>query len=1808
MSDTSESIAIIGIGARVPGAADACQYWSNLRAGVESIDGLSEVELLAAGVTPAELADPYYVRSCTRIPDVKDFDADFFRMTAREARFSDPQLKLMLEVSHSALEDAGLDPTTMGRDVGMFGAAGLSRYADFYIHGRLQQHDSANVVLNNSDYIATYTAYNLDLHGPSLTVLSACSSSLVAVHLACQSLLVGDCDVALAGGANIELPLDHGYRWGPGSVRSRDGHCRPFDAAANGTVFANGAGVVVLKRLTDAISDGDYIRAVVSGTALNNDGFGKMSFSAPSVEGQASVVVQAMSVAGVAPSQISYVEAHGTATPVGDPVEVAALTRAYQSIAEEPLVPGSIGIGSVKGNIGHTVPTAGVAGLIKLAMALDTEELPPSINFTAPNPALELDKTPFFVNHELRAWPRVEGEPRRAGISAFGVGGTNAHVVVTEGPVQVRTPSRERPRIVVWSGRSQAAVDAARTRLADFFSSQPDERFADAVATLQQGRTSHAVRAAVVGTDGAQAEAALRSGRVLVAADATVVPDVVFLFPGQGSQHARMAAGLYGSNAVFTAELDRCFAGLPGGGALHELWLGDNDAALRPTECAQPLLFAVEYALARMLLDLRIRPAAVIGHSIGELVAATVAGVLDVEDALRLAAIRGHVMQEQPPGSMIAVRAEAATVEPLLPPGFAVAVVNGPDQVVVAGPIDPAPGMERLVASGLTTTRLATSHAFHSAAMRPAVEPFVAAFDGVRLREPTIPVYSAAVGRLLTPREATDPRFWAQQLVEPVRFDRAVDAATDQGAHLLLEVGPGRTLTGIVAKHPTVTVGASVVVPLLPRGDGRRRDDERSVTDALASLWVHGHEPHWPALHGDEPLRRVPVPGYPYQRVRHWIDPTTGPAAPYRADAEQAPARSAEPVADAVTFPVPSPVRAASPFSTVSWIERSDRPASTPPAKGACALALLPADRDRALALLNALQRRGYQVVRVFPDATYSAGDTEYRVRPGLRADVEAVVAALRASGRRPELLVHGWAFDDWAPVSPASVTEQLDLSFHGLQTLVNAAGRAPSAGGSLPGLLVITHEAVDVSGGESVHPMKAILAAHVRTIAAETPGATCRMIDVARADEDDLFDELGLAADAPVVAVRAGRRWLPAELALLPEAGEPPLRRGGVYLVTGGLGGLGRCVARGLAATGMRPSLVLVGRSGTDPDASAAVVAELEALGAQVRVQACDVTDGRALARVLDITTARLGPVNGVLHLAGVPGGGMLAVRDRADADRVFQSKIHGVLQLEAAFKGRPPLDFFVSFSSRSALAGMVGSGDYAAANAFLDVHAATGRVAARTLSIGWPAWHSVGMAAAVAPVDPEPVPPQAHDYVTTLSAHQFWALDEHRVEGRAVLPGTGHVDLVVRAFRATFDPPADHTVVLEQVALALPLAVPKPRAVRVRFTADGTRFRFTLTSRPAGSDDPWLSHTDGFVGSVPGAKTPRTIDIEAAVAGLAPAEFPAVVMTTSRMFNLGPRWDCITGYWEGPATKLVRLSLPQQYRSDLDVHPLHPALLDMSTSILRDPDHDGLRLPFMYRRFAMHAPLPAELYSRIRRTQNSHRSIVGDIELIAADGTVVGEIEGFTMRLAERTGYGSAIPSAAPSAAPSVPAEAPHEDRLPAADSGLAPEQGTRLLIELLSARTPAHVLVRSFRDGVPVPLERTAVGAVDVASPTEVLGAATNTGTNPATNPATNAATVVEPPRAEPEPAPVPGPERNGAAPSVEERLRGLWTEVLGMSSIDGGADFFDLGGDSMAAVQLIGRIRDVFQVEFGIGVVFDHPSLDELAAVLRAQGAR
>ena len=886
-----EGVAIIGMAGRFPGAQSVAEFWRNQLNGVEAISHFQVDELEVPNA--AELSkDPNYVRARSVLEDVGLFDAEFFGILPRDAELMDPQQRLFLEACWQAFEDAGYDPSIYPGPIGVFAGSSQSTYfltrlctVPGFIgkySGGYQVGSYPEMMGNNPDFLCTRVSYKLNLRGPSFTMVSGCSTSLMAVTQACQSLLTYQSDMALAGGSSITFPQKRGSYYQDGGMVSPDGHCRTFSSDAQGTVFGSGVAVVLLKRLEDAVRDGDQIYAVIRGFAANNDGSAKVGYTAPSVEGQARVIALAHEAAGVNPETIGYIEAHGTGTPLGDPIELAALTQAFHAHTKNREF---CAIGTAKTNVGHLDIAAGVTGLIHAAHIVRHGVFPPTLHFNAPNPKFDLEQSPFYVNPKLKEW-KAQKAPRRAGVSAFGVGGTNAHVVIEQAPERTSTASARPVQLLTLSARGEASLDRATENLAEYFKSRSDVNLADAAWTLQAGRRAFPCRRTVIARDVTEAIAALTQKdrkRVQTRLRPSEKPEVYFLFPGQGSQHANMAREIYDTEPVFREAVDRCAKILlPHLGADLRTLLyppdgATEDAKRRVTETivAQPAIFSIEYALAQLWMTWGIRPQAMLGHSIGEFVAACLAGIFSLEDALSLVAARGRMMQAVPAGGMLSVRMAESEVRSRLNGDLALAAVNAPSLCVVAGPFDALEKFEQeLSREGIACRRLVTSHAFHSAMMDPLIEPFTARVAQVHLNAPKIPYVSGVTGAWITPQEATDPSYWARHFRHAVQFSAGVTELRKNPNAVLLEVGPGNVLSTLARQHTGAASKPSteqVIVSSLSDGYSGE-GDAANLMNALGSLWLAGVRPDWPAVHAGEQRQRISLPTYPFERKLFWLD------------------------------------------------------------------------------------------------------------------------------------------------------------------------------------------------------------------------------------------------------------------------------------------------------------------------------------------------------------------------------------------------------------------------------------------------------------------------------------------------------------------------------------------------------------------------------------------------------------------------------------------------------------------------------------------------------------------------------------------------------------------------------------------------------------------------------------------------------------------------------------------------------------------------------------------------------------------------
>ena len=1235
-------IAIVGLAGRFPGAADIDQFWHNLRDGVCAIRQLTDEQLRERGVSDAQLRDPDFVRAVAELENLDQFDAGFFGYTPGDAAQLDPQQRLFLEIAWQALSHAGYSPQSAPVATGVFAGSGASLYLMRQLLPNVDLHNARDIATliglmnaNDKDALATRVAYKLGLRGPAVAVQTACSTSLVAVHLACRSLLDFDTDMALAGGVSLNLLQQAGYFYQPGAILSPDGYCRAFDARAGGTVVGSGAGVVVLKRLDDALADGDTVHAVIKASAINNDGADKIGYTAPSVQGQAEVIRAAQALADIDPRSIGHMEAHGTGTVLGDPVEVAALTQAFRSATDDT---GFCALGSVKTNVGHLDAAAGVTGLIKSVLMLRHRTIVPSLHFEAPNPQIDFTGSPFVVSTDTRDWPASD-TPRRAAVSSFGMGGTNAHVILEEAPAVAPAAPEKHWRLFPLSARSDKALKESAAALAH---AVHGTSAADVAHTLANGRAAFGRRAVALAEDTDALHAVLEQDTLLRGSVVSEAPSVAFLFPGQGAQHPGMCEALYRNDAVFRDTLNDCcdrIQALTGTDLRPLLYppASQRDASaekLSQTILTQPALFSVSYALARCWQRRGIEPDAMLGHSIGEYAAACLAGVMSLEDALRIVCARGRLLQDTAPGAMLAIPLDEAALSPwLADSGCDLAAINAGDRCVAAGPVAAIEQLaETLTQQQVPVQRLHVSHAFHSAQVDSMLPAFRDVLAGVALQPPAIPFVSNVTGTWITPEQATSADYWVQHVRGAVRFADGLTALLEKTDRVLLECGPGDTLTSLARQHPAQGGRPLLASQCHPR---RQQDNPLQPLRCLAQLWIAG-VPVAPVWRSEKAARRIPLPGYPFERRRYWVEATPG----------KTPAQD-----DALAVPV--------------WQRADDIVAEQTPHR----IALIGEASPLSEALRHALDKAGH------------AG----------------------ASPEQADLIV----------LLP-SATAHMEL----LSLLPRLSGERR--------LCLLTEGLFDVTGTEPLHPEQAILLGLGNVVPQEYPALHCRLIDIQREglSATTLAHELCAQINETPVALRGRHRWQ-RSLQPLPTRDQAPLlRRGGVYLITGGSGGVGQVLARYLSHTWQARVALLSRQAPRVEDGMLAVQA--------------DVTDATALDAALAYIQQKLGNLHGIIHAAGLPGDGALDTLTPDMLAQVMAPKVSGTRHLIEALQrsGQPVPDFVLLCSSLASFTAGPGKGAYAAANACQDALAAALRrdTGYPVCAVNWDGWRDLGMAAGLA------------------------------------------------------------------------------------------------------------------------------------------------------------------------------------------------------------------------------------------------------------------------------------------------------------------------------------------------------------------------------------------------------------------------------------------------------------------------------------------
>jgi len=1793
------AIAVIGMAGRFPGASTLGQFWRNLRDGVESIRPLSEEELLAAGESIDTIRQPGYVAAAAPLPDHDQFDAGLFNMSPLDASVFDPQHRVFLECAYEAFEHAGYVASTIDGPVGVFASCGASEYMFKNVLANATVAEQVGEWLirhtgNDTNFLATRTSYEFDLRGPSMNVQTACSSTLVAVHLACQSILNGESDVALAGGAVIAPDQVRGYVYKDGEILSPDGHCRAFDSRAEGTVLSSAAGAVLLKPYADAAQDGDNILAVIRGSAINNDGRDKVGYLAPSVSGQARVVAEAQAVSGVEPREVSYVEAHGTGTIIGDPIEVAGATEAFRGGTDDVQF---CGIGSVKSNLGHAGEAAGVVAVIKTVLSLQHRQLAPTINFEQPNPRVNFESSPFYVNDSLKEWTTPDGVPRIAAVTALGAGGTNAHVIVEQAPPTSASEPPLRPeQLVVLSARSEAGLDRLVSDLESRLRSDSAVDIADVAFTYHAGRNRHRIRRAVVAATVEELAGRLASSpadSVASNAAASVAPSVAFMMPGGGAQYANMGRDLYENEAVYRAAIDDCCQTVNPqlGFDLRSVLFVDSDldqanAALQRPSVALPALFATGYAMTRLLESFGIEPDALIGHSAGEYVAATLAEVMDMRDALTLVALRGRLFETLESGSMLSVGLAESELLSKLPDGVSIGAINAPDLCMASGPTPLIDDLRRqLEADDIDCTPVHIDVAAHSAMLEPILDEFRAFCRTVTFSEPTKPLISNLTGTWAT-AEVADAEYWVRHLRQPVRFSDGVATLLDDGDRVLVEIGPGRTLTSLSRMGEGKPVAAT---PSL-RHPRETASDVAVLLRALGTLWTSGVELSAEGLFGDGRRKRLALPTYPFDHARYWVDP--------------------DPISTGSSLAGPLRKRHNIDewFATPVWSRSVPRLRSAEAELGTQSLVIDRGD-SRAVQVIDELRQRGQRVTRVrFGDSFTWIDEFSCTIDPGNAEQWRALVDDLRRRDARPDHVFHMSAVGEPRkprrfrpdPLDPLNATIETDYA--SVVFLASALSGLPNP----LTLAVVTSGAVGGNDVYSEAPERALLHGAARVIPRELGHVRATAIDLW--DSADNAHGLGAAIAAegldpsdPVVALRGSQRWVRRfETVEIPPAPDTPWRADGVYLITGGLGGIGLTVAARIAESAPGARIVLVGRTpvapedqwdqllarrATDPDTvrKLRTLRDIQGHGCGLVVESADVTDAVAMAGVIDRVRTRSGDITAVIHTAGILDDALIALRSPTPGSAVIDVKAKAIMILDDLLRDHPP-ELIVLCSSVSSLLGLPGQVDYTAANAFLDAYAAhknhDGRT--RAVVVNWNAWQEVGMAVDAVQAD-QPAgasdrfatigsPTELLDRVEThgdvvtwhaaLSRTKSWLLAEHVVRGgHALIPGTGFVELMRGAVAGT------SACELRDVVFLTPFEVADAasRDLQLSIEADGA---VAITSEGG-----LITHAEAVARPITAEQLPlleieqireRTRDVVEQFDGYSDQPF----------MDFGPRWGNLREVGFGRSEALVHTIVPTEFADEPAVLWLHPGVLDVaigSAQKLIDgfEQSETFYVPLSYTSVRSFAPLPVEAFSHVRyRDTASADTAVFDVTIADASGAVAVEIAGFTMRRVDSQGGFSGSPTPTPTSS-SRRNVAPIADAL---REGILASEGADALDRILAFDLGPQVIASS------VDVDHWAA-QVDAE-------AAGESGDGPVMQFARpDVAAEFEPP-----------------ATPIEKTLAEMWRELLGLDRVGRNDDFFELGGQSLIAVRLFGRIRKTFSVQLELASLFEAPTIASCASLL------
>ncbi len=1814
--ENKDKIAIVGIDCRLPGANNAQEFWENLVKEKESLVEFTEEELKEAGVPPKTYNNPNYVRRRGVVRDAEMFDAEFFNFTPREAELLDPQHRLFLECAWHALEDGGIDPFNTDKKVAVFGGTGSPYHLLDTIENEsvLKYANGTSIITSNDkDYVTTRVSYKLNLKGPSINVQSACSTSMVGVVMGIDSLLSYQSDVVLAGGATVELPVTKGYTYQEGSLESPDGKCRTFDKDAQGTVFSRGCGVVALKRLEDAIEDKDHIYAVILGGAINNDGNRKAGYTAPSVQGQVEVITEALEFSGISPRSISMVEAHGTATPVGDPIEVSSLTEAFSQYTEDKQY---CALGSVKTNIGHTDVASGVASLIKTSLSLKHGIIPASLNYNESNPAINFNESPFFVNTKTKKWEK-NGVPRRALINSFGVGGTNACVILEEPPQPKQAEEKQQYDSLFLSAHSKTSFEKYCKEVKTYLEEHPDTNLSQFAHTSRVARKPMKYKAVFPFKEYADLLLSLEKSSPLRQATAAN-KELVFMFPGQGNQFINMGYELYQNIPDFKECIDYCATTLQsiiGIDIRTIIFPSDEDLEkskeqIDHTYITQPAIFMISYALANTLQNYGVRPDKLIGHSVGEYVAAAISGIMSLEDALKSVAIRGKLVFDLPQGSMLAVLMSEEDLLKILPEELCVAVINSPELVVVSGETEHIEAFaKKLKEDKVFNKLLPTSHAFHSTMMEPCLEEYANFFKTVSLHAPKIPVISTVTGKILTDEEAQSQEYWINHVVDPVRFGDAAAQVLENESAVFFECGPGQSLESAVKRRLTKETKHAVISTLQEKADA-----VISMDNALGRLWMENVWVDFDTRYDSSEYDKIPFPLLPFNRKPYLVDFSAKSSNMLVGE------NTKSPMVEDWYF-VPSWKKT----SAIDFLPKIEKEVVDTIEKW-----MVFVDGELSKSIVKKLQDQGKSLFIVTQGTRFDQDGNTFTINPTEKEDYTKLFEVINEENIGLKV-VYAWSYSETDNlISLENAAQELNTNFYNLLYLEQGI----IANNIIENVRIVSliNDGFDVVGNGKAKPEKTLAIGPMKVLFKEHLGISTQLINISGATENnnvrlanEIVKEVIAETDENIISYSGLNRWTQTfeQIRVPNDGGTKLLKDKGVYVITGGSGGIGRVLSELIAKKVQGATIVWTGRKAFPEradwsnlladDTTDAVLKEkirtiqkVEELGSKVAYYSVGVLDFEKMQQTFDAIEKEYGAINGVIHSAGVAGGGVVASIDKERIAPVIEPKVQGTLILKELLKSRD-VDFIYLFSSITAILGEVGRVDYIAANSFMDACAnASGWLhdTAVVSSINWGQWGLVGMAAdwRMETLKNKNNPP-SHKVIghssenhpielsfshknNNESCHQVhididkhWIFKEHLLTSIPTMVGTSYIETLIK-WKEKEGISGDLT--LSNTTFLSPLMI-MPNMLRDLYLfcdqKSDNHYEFTFKSIAGGSsvtdESGWQDHFTGEI-TFKEHEDPTKIDVNELLTRMPKEDdHPHKLVITDGnnkpTLQYSKRWDCKEKIHIGDNQWLTKMSLHDEFKDDFSYFFLHPAMMDVATSAHFGymDDVKSSYLPFSYGAVNIYAPFRQEFYAyaKVSDEQPKENHLSFDFQLFDLEGQMIAEVLDYSfVKLADVSENNAT-------------SESKEEVVLEALEDDILPNEGEEVLETLLCNDNLPQVIV----------YVKDLLRDMDDSKHSVLVQKRKEKMTS-----AKKVADVDDRPDID---TPYVKPENE-----IEVTIAAVWTAILGINKIGLNDAFNSLGGNSLLAIQVVSGIKDEFDVAISTDEFVNNPTVFKLGELV------